>query len=327
MRSSELKTLRRLRTIFLKDTPAPRNYWTSEADLDAYDRTHAQRIGWKWDYVLNELKRRGWSPPSGDLLDWGCGTGIATRKFLEHFPEQRQVLLWDRSELATKFAARRLAKCGVEATPTPVLPSRVAILLLSHVLVEQSDPFGLPCKATTVIIVEPGTHEASRRILVLRERLRHEFDIAAPCPHRAECPLLRPENERHWCHQFAPVPSHVFQSRDWAIFARRTGIDLRSLPLSYLVLDKRSVKATSAQAIGLARVYKGYALLLTCHASGITEKRIMQRDSPKAFRLLKKRRVTPDWLLVPAVAMEPSHFDVKANPITHVESGQEIKRG
>ena len=81
MDSSQIdwNALQRLRRTFLEAPLAATDYWQSESDLASYDATFAQRIGWKWDYVLLELQRRGWSPPEGGLLDWGCGSGIASR--------------------------------------------------------------------------------------------------------------------------------------------------------------------------------------------------------------------------------------------------------
>ena len=79
------KALERLRGLFLQGGACSTDYWCDERDLASYDATFAQRIGWKWDYVLAELRRRGWTPPRGTLLDWGCGSGIAGRAFLDHF--------------------------------------------------------------------------------------------------------------------------------------------------------------------------------------------------------------------------------------------------
>ena len=90
--------LEKLRAAFLAGTAGATDYWQSETDLANYDATLAQRIGWKWDYVLAELSRRGWLPPGGELLDWGCGSGIAGRAFLDHFgtKSQTRLHLWDR---------------------------------------------------------------------------------------------------------------------------------------------------------------------------------------------------------------------------------------
>src|SRR6266498_988576 len=75
--------LDRLRETFLAGRPTGAAYWQSMGDLANYDFTYAQRIGWKWDAVLRELQCRGWLPPAAPLLDWGCGSGVASRCVLD----------------------------------------------------------------------------------------------------------------------------------------------------------------------------------------------------------------------------------------------------
>ena len=77
--------LDRLREGFLSGTAGAADYWRSASDVASYDLTYAQRIGWKWDAVLAALALRGWKPPAGPLVDWGCGSGIAHRCVLEAF--------------------------------------------------------------------------------------------------------------------------------------------------------------------------------------------------------------------------------------------------
>src|SRR5947207_12381903 len=102
--------LDRLRDSFLAGKPAGASYWTSRSDLENYDFTFAQRIGWKWDAVLHELKLRGWRPPPGGLLlDWGCGSGIAGRCVADFFGPERftSLRVFDRSPLAIELATAR----------------------------------------------------------------------------------------------------------------------------------------------------------------------------------------------------------------------------
>ena len=89
--------LDRLRGRFLGNVAADGPYWETAADLANYDLTYGERIGWKWDHVLRELRLRRWAPyqtmiqvlhglaPATPtrvaLLDWGCGSGVA-----KHFP-------------------------------------------------------------------------------------------------------------------------------------------------------------------------------------------------------------------------------------------------
>src|SRR5437667_10875927 len=114
--------LDRLRDTFLATKPAGANYWMSRSDLENYDFTFAQRIAWKWDAVLRELRLRGWTPPpGGPLLDWGCGSGIAGRRVAEffgpdHFTDLR---VFDRSPLAIEFAVARAQETFPSLSPGP----------------------------------------------------------------------------------------------------------------------------------------------------------------------------------------------------------------
>lgn len=297
------KALERLRAAFLDGTAGAQDYWRAESDLESYDQTFGQRIRWKWDYVLHELKRRGWSPPAtaGEVIDWGCGTGIATRSFLEHFGPNASATFhfWDRSSLAMQYAAHKAReafpdiKVWLEKPPEEMSGT----LLISHVLTELTDAqldelIALIAHATAVIWVEPGTYDASRRLIAVRERLRGRFQVVAPCTHQAGCGMLTPENERHWCHHFAPSPPEVFMDGHWARFAKIAGVDLRSLPLSFLVLDKRPApQLDEIRVIGRPRVYKAHALLLGCDSSGVRDYRQTKREQPEEFRRLKKGKI------------------------------------
>jgi len=296
-------SLERLRTTFLVGAAGAGDYWQSESDLASYDATFAQRIGWKWDYVLAELARRGWTPPPGELLDWGCGSGVASRAFLDFFsPTSVSALrLFDRSPLAVQFAAKRAREKYPELSVNTGLTEAPTILLLSHVLTELTPEqiealVDFAAQATTMLWVEPGTYEASLTLIAIRERLRSRFNVVAPCTHQARCGILAPENERHWCHHFAAPPPEIFQDANWSRFASATGIDLRDLPLSFLVLDQRPAPALPAGAtrvIGHPRIYKPYALLLGCDESGVRERRLTKRAFPNEFKQLKKGDCDP----------------------------------
>lgn len=287
MGSIDWVALARLRSIFLAGGDGEYDYWTRESDLESYDQTFAHRIGWKWDFVLSELKSLGWDPPGGTVLDWGCGTGIASRRFLDYFPGAQRLHLFDRSPLAMAYAAKHAGeRVQVESMSMP--PEAVDVLLVSHAMTEQPEPFDLPCDTQCVIIIEPGTYEASHKLIQFREKVRGGFNIVAPCTHKGTCGLI---NSRHWCHHFAAVPNEVFHNPDWARFSKVTGIDLRSLPVSYLVLDKRPVNASGTRLIGRPRMYKGWATTFVCDETGVQECRLSKRRLPEWFRLWKKGEV------------------------------------
>lgn len=288
--------LERLRSLFLKPGATRALYWRSRTDLASYDATAGQRIGWKWDAVLEELTSRNWTPPEGTLLDYGCGSGIAGRRVLGAFGAESRASLWlhDRSALAMEFARERAAERfpGLEIRCAGAgdleAASQIGLLLVSHVLgelpgKEQRRLVALARRATAVIWVEPGTHADSHALVRIREELREEFHLVAPCTHRSPCGLLAPGNEAHWCHHFARPPWEIFSDPDWAEYARRMGIDLRSLPYSYLVLDRRDpgvVEDGWSRVLGAPRAYKGYSRVFSCDACGVRDLRVARRPFP-----------------------------------------------
>lgn len=316
--------LERLRGRFLAGGPAQGPYWTSREDLANYDCTYGERIGWKWDAVLRELDLRGWKPPCAamfkvehgcasqaegrlDVLDWGCGSGVAGRRVVRWFGADRMTALrvWDHSALAADFAADAAQARYPQLTVEPVTPGFLAseepigVLVISHVLNELPPEVlrelrGLASRADAILWVEPGTPEVSRALIEIREQLRGRFRLVAPCTHQAACGLLAPANARHWCHHFASPPSEIFSDRDWVKFGQRAGIDLRSLPYSFLALERRSKgpgvggDTGLARVIGEPRVYKGFAKVLSCDDTGVRELTLQKRDAPVLFKQLKR---------------------------------------
>lgn len=297
--------LDRLRAQFLSGAKDAGPYWTSREDLAHYDLTYGERIGWKWDAVLRELDLRGWRPPAGPVLDWGCGSGIAGRRVVAWLgPAQVAALrLWDHSALAADYAAgaaqAAFSSLRVEqATPGFLAADEsVGLLVVSHVLNELPAEElavlrGLTHRARAVLWVEPGTHEVSRGLIEIREFLRDRFTVVAPCTHQGACGLRAPENARHWCHHFAATPVGIHGDSRWVKFGRRAGIDLRSLPYSFLVLARRPEAAAAvaglSRVIGEPRVYKGFARVLSCDGTGVAELMAQKRDDPGLFKRLKR---------------------------------------
>ena len=251
-----------------------------------------------------ELQRRGWQPPTGEWLDWGCGSGIASRAFLDLFGYARDTKLWvhDRSGLATAFALQRARAKYAGLQAGSGIPQEPAVTLLSHVLTELSPEqteqllSQVVSRSTTVIWVEPGTYQASYALIAIRERLRAHFNVVAPCTHPHGCGLLAAGNEAHWCHHFVTPPPEVFTDGDWARFGRLVGVDLRALPVSFLVLDRRPVAPLppgATRVLGRPRVYKGFARLLGCAAAGVSESELSKRRLPDEFRRIRKDEGDP----------------------------------
>ena len=313
--------LDRLRTRFLHSAGPGPAYWETPEDLAHYDLTYGERIGWKWDHVLRELQMRGWRPRSRNVFDWGCGSGIAARRVIAFFgPEQFDSLtVWDHSALACDYAedvAQRTFPRVSVAQATPGLLAATApigLLILSHVLNELSPEAidtvrDLIARSDAVLWVEPGTHAVSRQLGRIRDELRDKFLIIAPCTHELGCPMFAPDNERHWCHFFAPPPSEIFADSNWVKFGHRLGIDLRSLPYCFVAADRSLQRSeiesrieagetpgapldpTLSRVIGRVEHFKPYARLLNCDANGLAELELPKRSDPALFKELERTK-------------------------------------
>ena len=314
--------LARLRGQFLSGSSVGGVYWQTREDLASYDLTYGERIGWKWDHVLRELRMRGWRPRSREVLDWGCGSGVAARRVIAFFGGAQfdSLTVWDHSPLACDFAedaARRLFPSLNVAQATPSLlaaSTPIGLLILSHVL-NELPPDGVVAlreviaRSEAVIWVEPGTHDVSRQLGKIRDELREKFHVIAPCTHELGCPMFAPGNERHWCHFFAPPPSEIFADSNWVKFGQRAGIDLRSLPYCFVAADRdgggktllpegalassaaeRPIATSLSRVIGRVEHFKPYARLFNCDATGLSELELPKRADPALFKQLERTK-------------------------------------
>lgn len=299
------KALDRLRDQFLNGKPGDGPYWEGESDLSSYDATFGERIGFKWDAVLAELNLHRWKPRPGPVLDWGCGSGIAGRRVYRAalVDPSSPLVVWDRSPAAALFAhdaARREFPSLDVTVATPGYLSGdepIGLLVLSHVLNELSpeDLDGLrrlAARSGAVVWTEPGTREVARRMSALRDELLGPFKAVAPCTHDGPCPMLEAAHERHWCHHFAPPPPQIFADSNWVKFGQRAGIDLRSLPYSFIALDRHlQTRAQGlSRVVGRAEHFKPYARLLSCDRGGLATLTVPKRTSPALFKELDRTK-------------------------------------
>lgn len=319
--------LDRLRAVFLaREAAGSGPYWQNHSALAAYDATYGERIGWKWDALLAELRLRGWRPPAATtLVDFGCGSGVAGRRVLHTFGADHfsSLALLDHSHEAIAFAAARARATypglKVQTTPEPTEPFT---LVVSHVLNElapeaRAELLALAARAAAVLWVEPGTHADGRALAAVRDELRAAHRIVAPCTHRENCPLFAEANARDWCHFFAAPPPGVQNSPDWVRFSHRAGVDLRSQAYACLVLENSALPASPAapgspllapssslrapsfpaRLLGRPEVFKPYARFLACDGSGLHWLELAKRTDPGLVKRLAKDPPLPLYQL------------------------------
>lgn len=296
--------LRQLRQNFLTEKPVTQDYWSDLGQIAAYDESFGERIAWKWHAVLNELSAIGWVPAHKlNLIDWGCGTGIASRMFIQHPIGSlgvEAIFLHDRSFAAQKFAEQRLNQHqtwrGEVYLKLPETLAQPAGLLLSHVLTELperglNELLKVAEKCQFILAVEPGTKEASTKLVSLRDSLLLAgWHPIAPCTHTLPCPAAR--SPKHWCHRFASPPQEVAHSSYWREFSRQLRIDLRALPYSYVLLERKDLTpintaSRKARVLGRPRMHKTHTQALICNEAGLQTFQATTRKNPIEFQKLR----------------------------------------
>lgn len=308
MPTPDLDRVQRLRDLFLAGRSGRRgiaDYWRSREDLAAYDAILGARIGWKWDAALSECAARGWRPSGSErVLDFGCGGGVAARRYVAEFGAG-EVWFHDRSPHAMSFASQAMSAEHPDVLVRELASVRDAefdVVLVSHVISELDDRSlqqleELLRRAPRVLLVESGNRPVARRLAALRDRLLDTFRAVAPCPHQGGCPTLLGED--HWCHFFASPPAEVFMDGDWVKAAKRLNIDLRSLPYAFVALDREGAAgaAPDQRALGRAAVTAVEATARICRAGEVGDVKVTKRRDPKLWRALKKRPEDVDALL------------------------------
>ncbi|MEZ4815320.1 MAG: small ribosomal subunit Rsm22 family protein [Bdellovibrionota bacterium] len=300
--SKEITLIKRLKELF--DTGSAElhhDYWDEEL-LQIYCDTLGERIRWKWQHFLNELKLQKIHPnllfpeQSLAITDWGCGPGTASLAFAESNMSDmlNSFSFEDRSQVAIHFAQKRLKEWNSKEDTQANAPKA---LLISYVLSE------LPKDEETKLIekifnfdlflwVDAGTHTESRKLGEIRNTLLSHFDFYSPCPHSLKCPLSGDTNPNDWCHRFAKPPQEVFHSAYWSEISKLLKIDLRSLPYSSLMGIKKKHQIThspQATRLGRPRVFKHEIVLDHCNPDGsYSHDKVSKREHPALFKKLRK---------------------------------------
>lgn len=296
MDNSSWKRIQKLRQSYLDAKAYLPDYWQDDELLLAYDETLAQRIRWKWRAVIEALPTKITELPK-TLVDWGCGSGGASREVLALFPDHfTHIVLLDRSNRAVKFSASKVKDEHPGITIQNKVPAgnEPFLLLVSHVLSELPEEelkklLPLLRKASHLLWVESGRPQESRKLSALREELRETHLFLAPCPHQEICGMLKAGEEENWCHFKAPVPKEVHHSAFWREASKQLGFDLRSLPVAYLFAQRKPLALPSNEGVrilGGSRQFKGYTRFHACHISGIVQADFMKRKSKKIYEAL-----------------------------------------
>ncbi|MFF3940227.1 small ribosomal subunit Rsm22 family protein [Streptomyces phaeofaciens] len=279
-------------------TPTDAPILRDRADVAAYA---AYRMPATFEAVRSALEAfadaaADWTP--GSHVDVGGGTGAATWAVGATWEGTRPVTVLDWSEPALALG-REVAAANPALKDVRWRRARIGsslelestdLVTVSYVLNELAagDRAALvdaaAAAARAVVIVEPGTPDGYARIIEARGRLvAAGFEIAAPCPHSAACPIV-PGTD--WCHFSARVSRSSLHRQ-----VKGGSLPYEDEKFSYVAAARFPVSPAPSRVVRRPQIRKGQVLLDLCGA----EERLERTTVTKRHGDLYKAARDADW--------------------------------
>lgn len=237
-----------------------------------------------------------WAP--GGHIDVGGGTGAATWAVTATWPGERPVTVLDWAEPALALG-REVAAANPALRDANWRRARIGsaltldttdLVTVSYVLNEltASDRAALVDAAATaaqaVVIVEPGTPDGYARVIEARDRLiAAGFQVAAPCPHSAACPIVPGED---WCHFSARVSRSSLHRQ-----VKGGSLPYEDEKFAYVAAARFPVAPAPSRIVRRPQIRKGQVLLDLCEP----EEQLTRRTITKRHGDLYKAARDADW--------------------------------
>ncbi len=196
--------------------------------------------------VLREAELQG-LPVTNEIVDIGSGPGTASLAWSRAGSSPKWIH-WELSSRAQEIHRELLTSMGVASdnhhwvSTAPQFKKRVVVA--SYALNEMGQwPEGI-LDATALILVEPSTQVAARRLMAYRRTLMDKgFHLWAPCTHQMDCPLLI-NSKTDWCHDRI----HFIAPEWWSELESRLPMRNQTLTFSYLLASREAPNRLPADA-------------------------------------------------------------------------------
>jgi ribosomal protein RSM22 (predicted rRNA methylase) len=243
-------------------------------------------------YALGQAAERCPDFAPRTLLDVGAGPGTASWAAADTWPELERMRLIDQNP-ALLNVSRTIAKaCGsvqvdfAEGAVPAAFKDAVAadVVVASYALAEipavaLNDVLGKlwPLSTEMLVIVEPGTTEGFKRILLCRDWLQAiGAHIIAPCTHAGLCPQRTGER---WCH----FNQRLSRSRDHQV-VKSAEVNYEDEKLCYLIAVRNAPAASAKRRIlSTPHISRGEVLLTLCAPEQV-EKFAVRRAQKEAYK-------------------------------------------
>ncbi|MFB6956751.1 small ribosomal subunit Rsm22 family protein [Streptomyces sp. NPDC056309] len=279
-------------------TPTDAPILRDRADVVAYA---AYRMPATFEAVRSALEAFAGAAPEwtpGSHTDVGGGTGAAAWAVGATWDGIRPVTVLDWAEPALALG-REIAEADPALRDARWQRARIGAALtlddtdlvtVSYVLGELTEADraavvdAAAAAARAVVVVEPGTPDGYARVIEARDRLIVAgFQVAAPCPHSAACPIV-PGTD--WCHFSARVSRSSLHRQ-----VKGGSLAYEDEKFSYVAATRFPVAPAPARVVRRPQIRKGQVLLNLCAPDeGLRRETVTKRHGD----LYKAARDT-DW--------------------------------
>ncbi len=240
------------------------------------------------------------------LLDVGGGTGAATWAVAEAFASLDRVTVLDGSADALALGAR-IGRHGPPPVagahwsrmllgPGTALPA-AELVVVSYLLGELAEPLHAPvvdaavaAASRLVLVAEPGTPRGYAAVLAARSRLTAAgWHVLAPCPQDGACPVAARPGD--WCHFAVRLDRSALHRR---VKGGRLGHEDEKF--SYVVATPDPLPRAAARVLRHPVTRKGLVQLEVCDSAGSTQRLVVTRRDPLAYRAARDVSWGESWL-------------------------------
>lgn len=231
--------------------------------------------------------------PVRSVIDAGAGPGTAAWAAAVRWPALESLRLWER-DAGMAALGRALGTPGVYETLdlSGRLPGEADLVIMAYALNEFGPEAAMEliprlwaCARSALVLVDPGTPEAFRRMLdVRRQLLSLGAHVAAPCPHPSACPL--PEGD--WCHFARRVPRSRLHRE---IKGGERGFEDEKF--TFMIFTRTPVPGP-CRILRRPEYHKGFVRLALCTPQGLVHKTVT-RSEKAAYRRARDAAWGEGW--------------------------------
>ncbi len=231
------------------------------------------------------------------LLDLGAGPGTASWAAVDAFPTLANINLVERDAELVRVGQELVSQAShpalkdstwLNADLRTFSPPPHDLVVLSYAIGElnSTDARRLVqvclSSAQVFVLIEPGTPKAFARVAELRKQMiAAGLQIAAPCPHEEQCPLLL---RGDWCH-FAERLERTAEHRR----IKGGSLGYEDEKFSYVAATRLSFPNRAGRIVRHPQIHSGYVELEVCPPEGLKKVTVTrsQKDSYRAARRSK----------------------------------------